>query len=64
MSDDDDDNDLPPPNRPPQLVRSNAYRLDPCTYVHMDMGWKEKGILKLLTVEKCLLIVMNYYVVI
>ena len=29
----DDDEDLPP-NRPPQLVRSNAYRLDPCTYGH------------------------------
>ena len=31
--DDDDDNDLPP-NTQPQLVRSNAYRLDPCTYGH------------------------------
>lgn len=27
------DEDLPP-NRPPQLVRSNAYRLDPCIYGH------------------------------
>jgi hypothetical protein len=34
---DDDDEDLPP-NRPPQLVRSNAYRLDPCTYGH----WLER----------------------